>query len=210
MNATKRNRYRYILSNPCVLNQPVSQLKLISSHVLHQTSQVQVLRILIPNDMILEKADGDRYYTTTDSRLVKDLSPVVAIKINNHWKPQTIKKIDVTNDFTSIDKIMLKNGYKKDAKIGYYKQTVFAVTNLKTEVMCYKMAADIKTAVDVFVKDCETYGKLECDAKIVSNGLSLIQCIGDNETVENYRINKLTPKQIKQKQATGALTLLAA
>jgi len=207
-NKAKRHRYRYILGDPSVLRRPISHFRLVSSYALHKMTQVQVIRIQIPDDMILEKLPFEIYSTTKDTRLISELKPVIAIKINNHWKPQSLRKIAVNSDFAFVAEHMTEIGYKYDAKIGYYKPVIFKFTCLRTRKTFNKIGSDIKSVVDIFANQCEPYG-LICQAAIKSTHMGLINCCKNNESVDSYRINQLSYKELKtmdrQKQQVFAI-----
>ena len=192
-----RNRYRYVLGGAEVLTKPISTLRLISSQALHQTPQITAIRILIPNDLTLNKAPGEIYSTTQDTRLINELSPILAIKINNHWKPQSSPGLDATTTFETIQTRMRNDGYKFDPKIGYYKPQAFKFTNIETGKTFIKTGNDIKTVVDNFSKECEN-NKLTCQIQKKSSRLNLITCVRYGEPVSNYRVNKIDNKKQNQ------------
>ena len=79
-------RYRYIMSGKCSPDDQVSDFRLIASNYLCTNRGDSLIRIEIPDDMELEKYRCDTYSTTSDTRLIRDLNPVVLTHVlRSNW-----------------------------------------------------------------------------------------------------------------------------
>lgn len=74
-------RYRYITCGLVSPDEPVNNFRLIGPS--HLTPGNDGIRIELPDDIELEKYSCDTYSTTQDERTIRELNPVVMIRINN-------------------------------------------------------------------------------------------------------------------------------
>lgn len=80
----KRKRYRYILSGIVSGDMRIDEFRLVSGNNLGSKEHGSVIvRVEIPDDMVLEKCSGDTYSIAVDDRLLSDLN-VEILKMNGY------------------------------------------------------------------------------------------------------------------------------
>lgn len=86
-----RNKYRYISiagrnDSP---NTPISKYYLCAKFTREYTDirSAVVLRITIPDDLIMEKLSCEDYSTTEDKRTLTDFETMPVMKLNGRWRP---------------------------------------------------------------------------------------------------------------------------
>lgn len=183
-------RYRYLLKTD--INKPIGECKLFSSPTLKNIKADCLIRVTIPETMILTREKKQVYsYAITnngkpESCLICDLKPVIAIRINNHWRSD--KKIDLTASILAIKDEMEKRNYNHSPDVGYYKPKLFVITNKTTKKQTKVIKPNIKTVIENFVKTCRI-DNIDCQISIKASTLCLIECLKDDKIIDSYRIN---------------------
>lgn len=85
-------RYRYISCGLTDIDDPICYFRLISGREIKQL--LELVRVSIPDDMVLIKYPGELYSTTDDTRQIKNLNPVPVINIKKGLdkKPVWVKR----------------------------------------------------------------------------------------------------------------------
>lgn len=113
-------RIRYIVDNWCRPDVPINQYPLFSR--LHP-EYTEVIRLFLPDDMLLEKDDW-WVWQTRDKRTLRELSAVVIIKYNGKWtinERLTHSWLDEELLPSHFWNTMLEWGYRSELPQGYYR-----------------------------------------------------------------------------------------
>ena len=83
----KRKRYRYVLNGMAMGGDKLSSFRLIASNKLNPSYEgCTALRVLIPDDVELEKWSCDPYSTTDDERTLDELGYDVMVFSRDRWR----------------------------------------------------------------------------------------------------------------------------
>ena len=78
-------KYRYITSGICNPEDKISNFRLVGSF--KEFKLTDVIRIEIPDSIVLDKCPYDGYSTTESDIPIKDLNPVVIVRYNSRMMP---------------------------------------------------------------------------------------------------------------------------
>jgi hypothetical protein len=111
----KRKRYRYISNGGAKPSDPISNFRLIGGNQLKSLDCRfnDVIRIEIPNDMVLDKYSCDNYSTTDDTRTLEELKYNVMVRFKNGFvrRPDFEERKPDELILSDISDRLLKEGY---------------------------------------------------------------------------------------------------
>lgn len=78
-------RVRYILSGLANPDEPISCFRLVAATMLRGDSDHEALRVVLPDDLTLNKYTCDSYSTTEDARTLQELGATPVVKVDGKW-----------------------------------------------------------------------------------------------------------------------------
>ena len=76
---------RYILCGLAEPNEPINHFRLVAGSKICSETDHQALRVVLPDDLVLNKCCCDSYSTTTDTRPLQELGATPIVRINGKW-----------------------------------------------------------------------------------------------------------------------------
>ena len=147
-------RYRYISNGSARPSDQICKFRLIGGNQLKSLDCrfADVIRVAIPDDMVLEKWSCDSYSTTDDSRTFEELNYDIVVRINegmvvrNDLKPEksTDRILDGISSALEAEGYRLTNeGYLDKQRYAAYRKAIRDAAEAR-----YKQAEELKVQLD--------------------------------------------------------------
>lgn len=81
----RKKRIRYILCGLAEPDEPINHFRLVAGSKISLETDHQALRVVLPDDLVLDKCCCDSYSTTTDTRTLHELGATPIVRISGRW-----------------------------------------------------------------------------------------------------------------------------